>query len=197
MPYTFEQAKSALYKLSRDTNLRECSGIPDLAESALGFLIEMEAKLTNEWRIASEPPKADCDYRSKYTDEQIKKAKAHFKYGIDCDIFSEPVLTYAKIALDALDALDIINRQESEIERLREELTVSQTGYVSMEGHAWQLERKLATAKSEAIKEFAERLKSTFPPREDKRCTLDDCYTLDIIDNLVKEMVGESDAQPR
>lgn len=48
--------------------------------------------------------------------------------------------------------------------------------------------------KVEAIKEFAERLKATFPDREDKRCTLDDCYTLDLIDSIAEEMVGVENA---
>ena len=39
--------------------------------------------------------------------------------------------------------------------------------------------------------------KVTYPPREDKKCTLDDCYTLDVIDNLVNEMTegGESNGK--
>ena len=33
----------------------------------------------------------------------IEKAKAHFNYGINCDIFSEPVRSYAKMAVIALE----------------------------------------------------------------------------------------------
>lgn len=33
----------------------------------------------------------------------IKEAIDYYKYGIDCDIFSEPVTTYAKMALEALE----------------------------------------------------------------------------------------------
>ena len=40
---------------------------------------------------------------SNYTKEQVIKAKSHFKHGVDYDIFSEPVLTYAKIALEAIE----------------------------------------------------------------------------------------------
>lgn len=57
--------------------------------------------------------------------------------------------------------------------------------------HGNGLFETLESARAEAIKEFAERLKETFPPREDARCTLDDCYTLDRIDDLVKEMTEE------
>ena len=49
------------------------------------------------------------------TDNEIIKAKAHFEYGIKCDIFKEPVLSYAKTVLEAFDE---INRQKAEIERL-------------------------------------------------------------------------------
>ena len=33
----------------------------------------------------------------------IKEAIAHFKYGISHDIFSEPVISYAKMAVEALE----------------------------------------------------------------------------------------------
>ena len=33
----------------------------------------------------------------------IEKAKAHFNYGVNCDIFSEPVRSYAKLAVIALE----------------------------------------------------------------------------------------------
>ena len=33
----------------------------------------------------------------------IKEAISHFRYGINCDIFQEPVLSYAKTAITALE----------------------------------------------------------------------------------------------
>lgn len=45
------------------------------------------------------------------TDAEIVKAKAHFEYGIKCDIFREPVLSYAKTVLEAFDE---INRLQAE-----------------------------------------------------------------------------------
>lgn len=117
---------------------------------------------------------------AKYTNEQIKKAKAHFKYGIDCDIFSEPVLTYAKIALDALDALDLINRKEAEIERLKEKNRL-----------ACQCTPKaIRRARAEAIKEFADRLKEKASPYPYYQYGLIDAVSVEDIANLVK-MVGE------
>lgn len=57
-------------------------------------------------------------------------------------------------------------------------------------GLAFESEDKFKTRiKTEAIKDFAERLKSTFPPRESEKCTLDDCYTLDQIDTIMQEMI--------
>ena len=40
------------------------------------------------------------EYRNK---PSIDDAIAHFKYGISHDIFSEPVTTYAKMAIEALE----------------------------------------------------------------------------------------------
>lgn len=34
---------------------------------------------------------------------EIKKAINHFDYGIKCDIFQEPVISYAKTAISALE----------------------------------------------------------------------------------------------
>lgn len=150
----------------------------------------------------------------KYTDEQIKRAKSHFKYGIDCDIFSEPVLTYAKIALDALD---LINRQKVEIERLTAENEQLGNDVDGKLKYIYELEAEIErlqhdTAEfpnrvlcskgliltrslaeydelineiaSEAIKEFWGELK--------RRNTLDYGIVSAIAgDNLVKEMVGE------
>lgn len=86
------------------------------------------------------------------------------------------------------DALDLINRQKAEIERLRE-----------IANHKCQkcVSRTIECAKSEAIKEFAERLK------ENIRNAIDTYYnsygggyyhaedTIDDIDNLVKEITEE------
>ncbi len=47
------------------------------------------------------------------TDDAIKEAKKYYKYGIDCDIFQEPVLSYARTVLWAFEEID---RQKAEIE---------------------------------------------------------------------------------
>ena len=77
------------------------------------------------------------------------------------------------------DIKDLINRQKAEIKRLRKE--TSQT----IESIRKLAKDTIRDTKSEAIKEFAEKLKEkrdggTYP------------YVLvNVIDNLVKEMVGE------
>lgn len=77
----------------------------------------------------------------------------------------------------AKNALDLINRQKSEIERYLHSIKL--------------LENDVAIAKSEAIKEFAERLK-----KKKIQSTLDNrICTMEMINNLVKEMteVNEND----
>ena len=56
------------------------------------------------------------------TDAEIIKAKAHFEYGIKCDIFQEPVLSYAKTVLEAFDK---INCLKAENEKLKNDLAIS------------------------------------------------------------------------
>ena len=78
----------------------------------------------------------------------------------------------------AKDALELIERQE-------EILNATIAGQESLQKH-------FAKQKAEAIKEFAARIKATFPPRSSVHCTADDCYTLDRIDELVKEFTKEA-----
>lgn len=94
---------------------------------------------------------------------------------------------YNEIRVDELllIALDLINRQQAEVERLQkkvEELSEVLSDTIRI---------RYSEAKSEAIKEFAERLK-------EKQKQINITYNLDYdvvfvseIDNLVKEMVGD------
>lgn len=93
-------------------------------------------------------------------------------------------------------ALGIINRQKAEIERLQKEANLVSIQFQDMqeryEEAQAEIERltnikfgvdlSIGSIKTEAIKEFAERLKKPNRWREE------DIY---YIDNLVKEMVGE------
>ena len=95
---------------------------------------------------------------------------------------------------------DLINRQKAEIERLNEKITAKDESNYYLMGQL-RLEKEIRlTAKSEAIKEFAERLKIEIISDTAYGC---DCnqhsgyydYTIKIgdipeyIDNLVKEMM--------
>ena len=81
-------------------------------------------------------------------------------------------------------ALDLINRQQTEIEKLKEEIQITKDAYT-------MLQTNNEIIKSEAIKEFAERLKEkSFKTIRNYGLTKDVVEVCDI-DNLVKEMVGE------
>lgn len=127
----------------------------------------------------------------KYTDEQIKAAmslctdaKQPCKDCLLCDVGDSIDVCRHKLLCDALD---LINRKEAEIERLekRNEM-LSNTRDSVLITHA----RELRRAKSEAIKEFADRLKEKASPYPYYQYGLIDAVSVEDIDNLVK-MVGE------
>jgi hypothetical protein len=87
---------------------------------------------------------------------------------------------------DAINnALDLINRQQAEIERLQK-----------VNDSFTDIGKMYSEIKAEAIKEFAERLKNIYI--KDKRYDRPNAHTLidwlfANIDNLVKEMVGDTE----
>jgi hypothetical protein len=112
------------------------------------------------------------------TDNEIIKAlecccKDAFRYCHECPLEEK---AYSQcLGLVRSNALDLINRQKAEIERLKKPKCVNILHARSM-GKAYTLYRAIY---SEAIKEFAERLKK-------------EMYTVGFdIDNLVKELVGD------
>lgn len=90
-------------------------------------------------------------------------------------------------------ALDLINRQKAEIERLKEcpkciyEYDGKTTEYC-VQGPCSNF-KTAEQVRAEAIKEFAERLKEKALPK----CDWDNCVDVDDIDNFVKEMVGDTE----
>ena len=97
-------------------------------------------------------------------------------------------------SLLAQKALDLITRQQAEIERLKTELDFAKAFRKETDAEFSLMHRKygnmLKAAKSEAYKEFAEELKHFIIPQKA------DGYTREIvlkrdIDNLLKEMAGE------
>lgn len=100
-------------------------------------------------------------------------------------------------------ALDLINRQKAEIKNMfsaRTYKALYETAKTEINKLQWQVNhlkkydeerdirlhaRLTEKARAEAIKEFAERLK------EKGNCSFGECFVVDWIDSLVKEMVGE------
>ena len=89
------------------------------------------------------------------------------------------------------DVLDLINRQKAEIERLNEYISRCKSG-----DEYWV--KCLLERPNEAIKEFADRLKKktySYTWQNERECipkTEIYQFTNDVLDNLVKEMVGDN-----
>ena len=128
------------------------------------------------------------------TDKDIIKA-------LECDTYTDcrecPHIEedcYKNSQVSAKDILDLINRQQAEIERLQkgnDELGKAIAGAYELNCF---LEATRKIVRVEAIKEFAERLKNIYI--KDKRYDRPNAHTLidwlfNNIDNLVKEMVGD------
>lgn len=95
--------------------------------------------------------------------------------------------------------LDLINRQKAEIEKWKEESSDKERAYTDeyclrkeWQTKCQELLKDKQTAKSEAIEEFAERLKHSFFDNGYESPDVDFDY---FVDNLLKEMVGENNAE--
>ena len=135
------------------------------------------------------------------TDNEIIKALecCQFAFEMDktCD-FHCPMcgVNFCQTRL-LISALSLINRQKAEIERLNSWVVsledLCETKSTLLTDANWSL----LTAKAEAIKEFAERLKINITMNNTNDGYLD--YAVDYncliedVDDLVKEMVGEDD----
>ena len=79
------------------------------------------------------------------TDKSITEAISYFKYGVDCDIFHEPVITYATLAIEALKekledtSRNTINALEKQVDEQRAKIAKLQA----------ELEHQTAIAKAE------------------------------------------------
>ena len=91
-------------------------------------------------------------------------------------------------------ALDLINRQKAEIERLREEAdgyeAELESEHLSRMDNIHELIAKIEKAKSEAIKEFAERIESELANNTEISSV--GYQSIIAIINLVKEMTEEN-----
>lgn len=131
----------------------------------------------------------------RYTDEEIVKA-------LECCLCDNSECLqcqnkeFCKIECDELTTktLDLINRKMEEIERLKAEIERIQKARLKQakflaeqKAQKYELIDKLSRAKTEAYKEFAEKLK-------EKHCDIvlyGEIVTVNTIDNLLKEMVGD------
>lgn len=143
------------------------------------------------------------------TDKEIIKALECFAIDKDfdcsncigCAFETEPICSENASDGIAKASLDLINRQQSEIERL-EKIRKEDNKLIT------SLNKCYETAKSETVKFFAERVKESFLNLEYKANTnrktvkveelkeqmewVLHTVAIEIIDNLVKEIVGES-----
>ena len=118
-------------------------------------------------------------------DDEIVKALECCKGGIDnckkCPYGLGECLNDNYESVLMKDALDLINRKNAEVERLKDGIKFERE-------RVDNIPNLLLQAKTEAIKEFAERLR--------KQATVDDDSTWWIanidVDNLVKEMAGDT-----
>ena len=92
---------------------------------------------------------------------------------------------HSQVGISIKEILDFINRQQAEIERLNEDKS-----FLKDEFERFRI-RVLPIAKSEAIKEFAEKLKDKEFEIPVDANNVGYLLGADDIDNLVKEMVGE------
>ena len=124
----------------------------------------------------------------KLTDEEIIK---NLKFCKDCS------------ANINIDIIDFINRQKSEIERLKEcpKCVYEYDGEVTeycVQGPCSNF-KTVEQIKAEAVKEFAERIKMSIKANvvetlcNDVKGVYNAEYVLDDIDTLLKEMVGEEE----
>ena len=112
------------------------------------------------------------------------------------DKYNKNEIFVDNIRLDKL-SLDLIKRRQAEIERLRSVQLVQANRIAELRSTKFEqinviqnLKQQLITSKFEAVKEFAERLKKVW---FDNGYESPDVDFEDFVDNLVKEMVGDTE----
>lgn len=123
------------------------------------------------------------------TDNEIIKIlenEADFDCGMCCNN-GENCLGEECASFISRAALDLINRQNAEIERLKSRRNFLEIEYKNQSNLFWE---RVEGAKSEAIREFAERLKKNTYPFP---CAIgvENAVTIRAINDLVEEMAGE------
>ena len=112
------------------------------------------------------------------------------------DKYNKNEIFVDNIRLDKL-SLDIIKRQQAEIEKLKSVQLVQANRIAELRSTKFEqinviqnLKQQLITSKSEAVKEFVERLKKVW---FDNGYESPDVDFEDFVDNLVKEMVDDTE----
>ena len=97
----------------------------------------------------------------------------------NCPLFNVTNSTMVCSKIATKSALDLITRQQAEIERLNKEIQITKDAYT-------MLQTKIEIIKSEAVKEFADEF--------ERRCIKGGIYPAFVkrqLENVKKEMVGE------
>lgn len=132
----------------------------------------------------------ECDIL-KFLSDLIEKLEANNKAKQILVIRAESVET---LLLNIIGAVNIINRQQAEIEKLQ--MMIDSDNEVCTECHCEYMD-KVHQARIEAIKEFARRLKAKAKDEfmyGYKMLTMaTEFVVVKEIDNLVKEMVGDTE----
>ena len=104
--------------------------------------------------------------RPKMTDEQIIKALEcctnNDDCGAGCPCFSEKQNMCGEYNGLLKQSLDLINRQKSDIERLSKRIAGQKHSLFEQQSYTAKLQNELRTIKSEAIKEFADKITEIF-----------------------------------
>lgn len=126
------------------------------------------------------------------TDKEIIKALECCAEDEWCCNNNCPFFEKCSKTLMAKSSLDIINRQQAEIERLKSVQLVQANRIAELRGTKFEqinviqnLKQQLITSKSEAVKEFADKLKNTYFIDSERLC----CQ----VDKVLKEMVGNTE----
>lgn len=127
----------------------------------------------------------------RFTDEQIIEALKCCIAQENCEEVSCEICPYDKVydckEVMLKNVLDIFNRKNAENERLTAKILVKDNINDYNTAQLKIAREELRTAKSEAIKDFAERLKAI----SDSRPLYDELVYIDEIEEVVKEMTEE------
>lgn len=98
-------------------------------------------------------------------------------------------MTTEEVIKTLKQAIDLIEGQQAEINKLRKARQKQAERLVELRGQKYELMNRISTVKNEAYKEFAEIIKDKW---FDNRYDSPDVDFDDFIDNVLKELVGDN-----